>query len=397
MAGKTMDLPNGVELFRKSLRIRFTWNGIRRSETLPFPTTQKGIKAASQLRDQVNNLIKLGLLDDSKYAELFPNSNFSAGGVPNFLEYAQLWLDGRVIAAGTRNNYKGALNLYWIPALALVRVDLITPTLVRRVIAATDWSSPGVRRNALVRLSTILETAVNEGLLAKNPTKTIDRPKRTRKEICPFTLEEAEKIIAHLYQTPHWPSSIYAAFFEFAFFSGMRLSEISALRWDAVDLENKTVHVRRTIALGVVEERTKTGKDRFVLLNPRALRALEFARGYAERRAKGVGKIRTTPFAFPPSKNSEYIRQTSDLHKQWGPTLKTLGVPYRPPYNCRHTYATICLMSNMNPAFIAQQLGHSVQMLLSRYARWLNSSSDWAELEKLQIGIKSVSGEKSQL
>ena len=54
-------------------------------------------------------------------------------------------------------------------------------------------------------------------------------------------------------------------------------------------------------------------------------------------------------------------------------------------------------MSNMNPAFIAQQLGHSVQLLLTTYARWLNSSSDWAELEKLQIGIKSVSGKKDQL
>ncbi len=54
-------------------------------------------------------------------------------------------------------------------------------------------------------------------------------------------------------------------------------------------------------------------------------------------------------------------------------------------------------MSNMNPAFIAQQLGHSVQLLLTTYARWLNSSSDWAELEKLQIGIKSVSGKNDQL
>jgi integrase len=48
-------------------------------------------------------------------------------------------------------------------------------------------------------------------------------------------------------------------------------------------------------------------------------------------------------------------------------------------------------MSGMNPAFIAQQLGHSVQMLLTTYARWLNSSSDWAELESsklAQIGIR---------
>jgi integrase len=43
-------------------------------------------------------------------------------------------------------------------------------------------------------------------------------------------------------------------------------------------------------------------------------------------------------------------------------------------------------MSGMNPAFIAQQLGHSVQMLLSTYARWLNSSGDWDEMEKLLNG-----------
>lgn len=92
---------------------------------------------------------------------------------------------------------------------------------------------------------------------------------------------------------------------------------------------------------------------------------------------------------------SEHIKQTSDLHHQWRPALEKLSIRYRPPYNCRHTYATICIMSGMNPAFISQQLGHSVQMLLSTYARWINSSSDWSELEKLKIGIKSVSAEPS--
>lgn len=61
--------------------------------------------------------------------------------------------------------------------------------------------------------------------------------------------------------------------------------------------------------------------------------------------------------------------------------------------NGRHTYATMCLMAGMNPAFIANQLGHSVQMLLSIYARWLNSSMDWSELGKLEnsmIGTKLV-------
>ena len=44
----------------------------------------------------------------------------------------------------------------------------------------------------------------------------------------------------------------------------------------------------------------------------------------------------------------------------------------------------MCSMAGMNPAFIANQLGHSVQMLLSTYAKWLNSSTDWSELGKLE-------------
>ena len=390
MARKSVGMPAGMDIHHGSIRIRFMWNGCRRSETLPYPPTQKGIKSAAQTSDQVNSLIKLGLLDDDKYAELFPGSTNVSGGKINFGEYAQLWLDSREIVGGTKLGYTGALNLYWMPTLALVRIDLITTTLLRRTMASIKWSSPAVKRNALVKLSTILKSAVSEELMAKNPAAPLELPKRSRKEIDPFTLEEANTIIEKLYQHDHWPSTIYAAFFEFVFFTGMRLSEALALRWDAVSIEKRTAHVCRGIALGEVVERTKTGGDRFVLLNERALHALSFAKRYAERRKTGVGKILETPFIFPPSKNSEYVRQTSDLHKQWKPTLKTLGLRYRPPYNCRHTYATICIMSGMNPAFISQQLGHSVQMLLSTYARWINSSSDWSEMQKLQIGPKLV-------
>jgi integrase len=47
-------------------------------------------------------------------------------------------------------------------------------------------------------------------------------------------------------------------------------------------------------------------------------------------------------------------------------------------------------MSGLNPAFIAQQLGHGVQMPSSAPARWINSSNDWQALAKLRIGPKWV-------
>ena len=51
----------------------------------------------------------------------------------------------------------------------------------------------------------------------------------------------------------------------------------------------------------------------------------------------------------------------------------------------------MCSMAGMNPAFIANQLGHGVQMLLWTYARWLNPGTDRGELGKLEnsmIGTK---------
>jgi integrase len=67
--------------------------------------------------------------------------------------------------------------------------------------------------------------------------------------------------------------------------------------------------------------------------------------------------------------------------------LTALSIRERRQYDTRHTYATMCLMAGMNPTFIANQLGHSVEMLLSTYAKWISSSSDWRELEKLPASV----------
>jgi len=132
----------------------------------------------------------------------------------------------------------------------------------------------------------------------------------------------------------------------------MRTGEIMALRWDEIDLEKKTAHICRIVVENQVVERTKTKYTRTVMLNSRAMSALERAREISHYRSRQKRRVSTgSPFVF------------------------------------RHTYATMCLMSGMNPAFIAGQLGHSVQVLLSTYAKWLSSANDWSELEKLEMQL----------
>lgn len=389
MARKPMDLPAGIELRNGAIRIRFARDGKRCSETLTLPATQPGIAAAARLRDQVINLAKLGLLTDAKYAELFPGSITVAPPQNNpFGVYAQKWMNGRSFTEGTHKNYTSALNHWWMPRIATTDITCLTSSVMRGLVGEIEWTSSSVKANAMIKLKTILGSAVLDGIIDKNPMDDMDVPKRKKKEADPFTQIQAEKIIATLYAAPHWPIRIYGAYFEFAFYTGMRPAEILALKWERVDMDKRVAHVCRIVAKGKVVDRTKTKKDRYVLLNDRAMHALTFAKGYAERRKAGEGALTDFPHCFPPSKNSEYVKDTSDLHLRWRSNLETLKIRYRAPYNARHTYATMCLMAGMAPAFIAQQLGNSVQELLSTYARWINSRSDWAELEKLNTAPK---------
>jgi integrase len=50
------------------------------------------------------------------------------------------------------------------------------------------------------------------------------------------------------------------------------------------------------------------------------------------------------------------------------------------PYPWRHTYASIALTRGAKPAFIAKQLGHTLQVFFSTYARWIESDDDRDQL-----------------
>ena len=75
-------------------------------------------------------------------------------------------------------------------------------------------------------------------------------------------------------------------------------------------------------------------------------------------------------------------------------SLKANGIRYRPAYNTRHTYATVCLMNGLNPVYVASQLGHSLVMLMMRYAKWINSDKNKEEIAKISNSAKIVPKKK---
>ncbi|MGU0693479.1 tyrosine-type recombinase/integrase [Pseudomonas aeruginosa] len=107
----------------------------------------------------------------------------------------------------------------------------------------------------MFKLSTILDSAVKDGLIKKNPMAPLEKPRVSKKLVDPFTRDEAQRIIQHLYATLGKYSRIYAALYEFLFFTGLRPGEAFALRWDEVDEEARRINVCRIVIDRGIEER----------------------------------------------------------------------------------------------------------------------------------------------
>lgn len=173
----------------------------------------------------------------------------------------------------------------------------------------------------------------------------------------PFTPDEIDKIPAHL-------DGQCRNMIQFAFWSGLRTSELIALRWQDVDLESERVHIRNAI----VRQREKSTKTvsglRTIELQPRAHEAL-------------TSQLQINPKServfHDPTTNSPWLGDHIIRKRVWTPALEAAGVAYRNPYQTRHTFTSMLLSDGKNPLWVAQQMGHKDWgMIRKTYGRWVS-------------------------
>lgn len=368
-------MPPGVEVRGDTIRIRFTWNGTRYAENYPFPASPQNIQRAGRACREIKQRIRLGVFGLDDFKAYFPGSPraHEAGPETLFGTVAQHWLDNVDVSQNTRDEYRKVLNKYWMPPFALRPVASIRPSEVRKAVNDVAWSSAKTRNNALIPLRGTFALAMEDDLIDRDPAAKIKNQKHQKDPPDPFSREEAETIIQHLYQHEE---RIHAAYFEFAFYSGMRPSEMLALTWDDVDFRAGYVRVAKARSKGRLNDRTKTAVVRDVLLNDQSRQALQEAKALTFLAGGAVFRSsryhQQTEFKTEKAQRQVFTR-----------ALKKLGIRHRRAYNTRHTYATMLLMNGVNPAFVASQLGHSVTMTLTVYSKWIEGEASRAELEKL--------------
>lgn len=365
-----------VEARETSIRLKFTWQGRRVAEKLDLKPTAPNLRAAQRTLEEIQRKIANGSFE---YADYFPESPNAKGTGSSFRDAAQRWMDVQTGAKSTVASYQTAIN-YWNAQIGSKQVRDIVLSDLKVAVAALDKAVSGKTvNNYLVALRGVFDLAEGDRLIRDNPAKKLAAAKHQKPEPDPLDAEEMNALLAHLGKYPEQVLS----YFEFAFTTGMRPSEIIALTWGAIDWRKRTAKVESAIVLGE-EKGTKTDKIRHVDLSDRALEALK--RQKASGFMKGADAlIFTNPNTGEPWSGSQVQRRL-----YWNPSLRALGMRQRDAYQTRHTYATLSLMAGVNPAYIAKQLGHAnLGMLLKHYGRWIDGADKGREADKLNDVFKA--------
>jgi integrase len=183
-----------------------------------------------------------------------------------------------------------------------------------------------------------------------------NHPSSTR-EPEPFNADEISRILQEL-------KGQERNLIQFAFYSGLRTSELITLRWQDVEFENNRIHVNIAKVRGHFKcTKTKSGK-RYVTLEPQTKEALLNQQSFTGNQNEVVFHDSRTN---QPWKDDQAIRKTV-----WTPALKKAGIKYRNPYQTRHTFASMLLSRGEVPMFVAQQMGHKDwSMIIKVYGRWI--------------------------
>ena len=298
-------------------------------------------------------------------------------------EYLNRWLNDSVkdtVRNTTYERYEQIARKHIIPVVGNVKLKDVTPTHVRGLYKDKLQSlSPRTVQYIHVTLHKALKQAVNDGLISRNATEAVKPPQVCREEIHPLTPEQVNAFLEAA------RGDRLEALYVLAIHTGLRQGELLGLKWEDVNLEARTLQVRRTLTTakgGPMLSTPKTkGSRRSVRLTQSAVEAL---RSHLERQLGEIDRAgslwRENGLIFASETGEPLERRNVTKYKFW-PLLKRAGLPQVRFHDLRHTCATLLLTQNVNPKVVSEMLGHAtIAITLDTYSHVLpNMQSEAAK------------------
>src|SRR5918994_6255879 len=302
------------------------------------------------------------------------------GDTVSLQEHLDRWLETSVqgsVKPITYEAYERMCRLHIKPSIGKVKLSKLTPGQVQGFYQ--DKLNSGLAPSSVRYMHATLHRALKQAhrwrLVRENVAAATDPPVPQPEEIRPLSAEQVKVLLSAASR------GRLEALFVVAVTAGLRIGELCSIQWADLDMEGRTLRVRRTLSRAKNGPRyitPKNGKGRSIKLTAMATEALKRhkVRQNAERLAAG---------ADWQGDNLIFCREdgrplTRDMvaRSNLKPILKRAGLPENcTPHQLRHTCCTLLLSRGVHPKFVQELVGHStIAQTLDRYSHWIPSMGD---------------------
>jgi integrase len=308
------------------------------------------------------------------------NNTFVKPGKAIVADYLSQWLKDYAninLAPHTAEGYGSIINRHLIPFLGNTPLTQLRPETIQAYISTKlsqgrinkegGLSSRTVRHH-IICLHTALQNAVKMGLIFRNPVDAITIPKACRHEMHTMNESDIHKLLEVAKSTEY-----YTLFYS-AIFTGMRRSELLALRWQDIDLLLLQCSVNRSLHQikggKIVFRQPKTDKSRrLIALSPSLSRLLQEYRTSQDliRESLNYPKLNESDLVFCHHDGKPFLPNT--VSHNWEKLTRKAGLKNIRLHDARHTHASLMLKQGIHPKIVQERLGHSsIQITLDTYS-----------------------------
>jgi integrase len=279
----------------------------------------------------------------------------------------------------TRENYASTLRKHLLPALGEVEIRRLDRLAVRAYLnrLAESGVAAGTIERIRAVLRNVLNYAVEGGALAANPAHRV-KVARTMRTDEPVFLgpDEVEALVSAIVNPPRprrHPQRRYpelGLLVRFAAYTGLRASEITALRFGRVDIRRRRLDVVEAATEGgggLTFGPTKNYQRRSVPLPGFLLEELQPL--LAGKHADDL--VFLAPDGGPMRHGNFYARH-------FKPAVLRAGIPERTRFHdLRHTYASQLIAEGATALAVMRRLGHSsIKVTFDTYGHLLPEHED---------------------